>query len=286
MILVRRGDEPPGLGDARREGLSRARAAFNAHGPGSEELRESLTGYDLAKKPLFKAQHRKCAYCERRVGLGGQPTEHYRPKAEAWRHMRGDPSSDIDRARYWWLTWEWRNLLFACVTCNSKAAKGNYFPLVPGSSPLRAPKRKGRGALPRRVHGESPLLLDPGDETIDHYRHLRWIPVDDSMAPRLWTWNLHALTAKGRATRLILDLERLGDDVNDRYKTHVEPEFDRVRSLLIEAKSRRAELAWRRLFRHAAADQPFAAATWWQLDALRAWVQPSLGCELPAAPRP
>lgn len=285
MILVRRGDEPPELASARRKGLERARAAFNAHGPGSRQLVAELTGYDAAKKPLFRSQHRKCAYCERRVGFRGQPIEHYRPKAEAWRHLPGK-SPNIDHERYWWLTWEWRNLLFACVTCNARGAKGNYFPLVEGSSPLPTPKRSGRGALPRRVRGESPLLLDPGDETINHFEHLEWIPVDDSMPLMRWTWQLHALTAKGRATRRILHLEDLEDDINEHYQRYVWPNFNRVREHLIEADTKRVEVEWRRLFRLARATEPFSAATWWQLEALRAWVKKEFDRELPAAPRP
>jgi hypothetical protein len=98
--------EPPALATQRRAGWKRAFAALNAHGAGSRELKDTL----------FLAQHRKCAYCERRVGLKGNAVEHLRPKKEAWRHLPGTSPPVIEDG-YWWLTWTWTNQLFAC-TCH------------------------------------------------------------------------------------------------------------------------------------------------------------------------
>ena len=64
MIPIARGDAPTKLQQARGRGLKRAINAFNEFGPGSKQLGETLKGYDVAKEALFRAQHRKCAYCE------------------------------------------------------------------------------------------------------------------------------------------------------------------------------------------------------------------------------
>lgn len=134
MIPVDRGAEPRALEDVRAERLPKAVSAFNVHGPGSKQLHKLLDGYDVAKRHLFLRQHKKCAYCERTPGLDGQPVEHFRPKKHVSRRIGGQRKKDHER--YWWLTWTWENLLFACTTCNGPANKGNDFPLVAGSPPL------------------------------------------------------------------------------------------------------------------------------------------------------
>lgn len=65
----------------------------------------------------------KCAYCET-DWLGGQTVrvDHYRPKKKI---------SGIDPDKHWgyyWLSYEWTNLLPTCDGCNNK--KRNHFPLL------------------------------------------------------------------------------------------------------------------------------------------------------------
>src|SRR5688572_2329189 len=64
------------------------------------------------KEPMFKAQGRKCCYCEQRCALENNDVEHFRPKRRANRvpGLR-------DRGGYWWLTFAWDNLLFSCRQC-------------------------------------------------------------------------------------------------------------------------------------------------------------------------
>ncbi len=193
---------------------------------------------------LFLAQHRKCAYCERRVGLGGNALEHLRPKKEAWRHLPGSPPR-IERG-YWWLTWTWKNHLFACATCNT-AYKGNYFPLSPGSATLTGPASPYRNKRLRPAHLdvsiESPLLVDPSAE--DPLDHIEWRPIDRRQPKRLWKWSPAHLSAKGEATIAVLHLAELADDVGDHVREHVLARTERV-CVHIDGGQRAAALAeWR-----------------------------------------
>ena len=82
---------------------------------------------------LWKMQHYKCCYCEIAVHEAYNDVEHYRPFS-----------------RYWWLGWDWDNLLFACARCN-RSNKAAEFELAPGSVPLVAEQRP--------PGGERPLLI-------------------------------------------------------------------------------------------------------------------------------
>ncbi|MBI1307076.1 MAG: hypothetical protein GC181_10780 [Bacteroidetes bacterium] len=61
----------------------------------------------------------KCAYCER---LCKADIEHYRPKKGV--------AEDKDHEGYYWLCYEWTNLIPSCITCNREGAKHNQFPIL------------------------------------------------------------------------------------------------------------------------------------------------------------
>jgi hypothetical protein len=146
VITVVRGAEPSELEASRAKKLKEAVALFNKYGPASKELLDCLDGgYQVARDTLWGRQHKKCAYCEQQTPLEEQPTEHFRPKKHALRNWRAEDPDDKDVDRYWWLTWTWENLLFACTTCNGRSHKGNHFPLVRSSEPLAAARVCARG---------------------------------------------------------------------------------------------------------------------------------------------
>lgn len=68
-------------------------------------------------KLLYK---NKCAYCES-DGSASAPfqVEHFRPKAKI--------TGDTNHKGYYWLAYEWSNLILSCSSCNN--AKGNHFPV-------------------------------------------------------------------------------------------------------------------------------------------------------------
>jgi uncharacterized protein (TIGR02646 family) len=73
------------------------------------------------------SQKEKCCYCEKNI-LDDEEIEHFRPKA-GYQQQMGDR---IGKPGYYWLAYEWSNLLCICGKCNRR--KGNQFPIHnPGS---------------------------------------------------------------------------------------------------------------------------------------------------------
>ena len=101
----------------------------------SEEYRDGSRRFDFdrslyaaksVKNALLKAQHDKCCFCESKVThVAYGDVEHYRPKAGC----RQAPGEPLGRPGYYWLAYEWSNLMFCCQICNQRF-KGNLFPLA------------------------------------------------------------------------------------------------------------------------------------------------------------
>ena len=112
------------------------------------------------KEALEEIYHEKCGYCESKTKhIASLQVEHYRPKAKV--------DEDLNHNGYYWLGYEWSNLLLACPKCNEQGAKGNKFPIegvrvfvdsnryLPHNSPLI---------------DEEPLLLNPEiDDPKEHF---------------------------------------------------------------------------------------------------------------------
>lgn len=70
---------------------------------------------------LRRLYYNKCAYCE---CIEYKPdVEHYRPKKKV-------TGAQGNNHGYYWLCYEWTNLLPACTACNSKSGKWNKFPVL------------------------------------------------------------------------------------------------------------------------------------------------------------
>jgi uncharacterized protein (TIGR02646 family) len=109
---------------------------------------DTVYGCPTVRESLKAAQHHKCCFCESRVEhIAYGEIEHFRPKAE-WRQSRG---SRISRPGYYWLAYDWDNLLWSCKTCNGRH-KGCIFPLAEPAN---------RDCPGRSLAGEAPLLVDP-----------------------------------------------------------------------------------------------------------------------------
>lgn len=68
---------------------------------------------------LALSYNNKCAYCER---FAKADIEHYRPKKKV--------IEDNTHEGYYWLCYEWTNLLPACVKCNRDGGKHSKFPII------------------------------------------------------------------------------------------------------------------------------------------------------------
>jgi hypothetical protein len=83
--------------------------------------------------------NRKCAYCESPLELDRYlgDAEHFRPKGQVTNKESGkrervsvkfENGRDLNHPGYFWLAYDWRNLMPVCSACNSGAAKVDQFP--------------------------------------------------------------------------------------------------------------------------------------------------------------
>ena len=108
-----------------------------------------------------------CAYCESLTPT--RLVDHFRPTEEA----ASLDGKTVARDHYWWLAYEWENLLPTCPTCMSH--KGKRFP-IKGPRATPAP---GRG-LPTAEHA---LFLDPcrdqPEQSLAYEQDGRVVPLDE-----------------------------------------------------------------------------------------------------------
>ena len=104
----------------------------------------------------------KCAYCEEEISRSQHgDMEHFRPMGPV-RDAQNQPviviieGEEKEHPGYYWLTYDWRNLLPSCALCNKQPSedtpfgKGNRFPVA------------GNHAIREGEEGtEVPLLLNP-----------------------------------------------------------------------------------------------------------------------------
>src|SRR5262245_42295217 len=96
--------------------------------------------YREFKPLLLTMTHGKCAYCERRVDRIESDVDQFRPKS-----------------LYWWLAYDWSNLLIACRTCN--VTKREHFPIV--GDRVIGPDGD--------LLSERPVLLNPCEDDVGLY---------------------------------------------------------------------------------------------------------------------
>ncbi len=133
------------------------------------------------KKYLHEVFHGKCGYCETKItspeiGI----IDRYRP----YNGVRD--KKEFHQDLYWWLAFEWDNLVYSCKECNQY--KANYFPI------------KGIRALSEKddYENEHRMLLNPYlDEPSNHLNYL----YSDA-------GHIDALTDEGNQTIELLRLNR------------------------------------------------------------------------------
>jgi uncharacterized protein (TIGR02646 family) len=89
-----------------------------------------IYGHPDLKAQLKLAQHGKCCFCEAKVAhICPGDVEHFRPK-RGYLQAAGE---EMQKPGYYWLTYNWDNLLFCCEQCNRRD-KANYFPIAAPAS--------------------------------------------------------------------------------------------------------------------------------------------------------
>jgi uncharacterized protein (TIGR02646 family) len=90
----------------------------------SQDFDSTIYGHSEVKSALRDAQHNKCCFCESKIShISYGDVEHYRPKS-GWIQ----DAEVLNKPGYYWLSYNWDNLLLACQICNQRHKK-NHFPL-------------------------------------------------------------------------------------------------------------------------------------------------------------
>jgi uncharacterized protein (TIGR02646 family) len=169
-------------------------------------------GHSTVKRALIDAQHDKCCFCESKVThVASGHIEHFRPKGGVRQH----PDDELQIPGYFWLAYEWSNLLFCCELCNSRF-KGNLFPLSNPAARARKPAD--------RISAERTMFIDPAaEDPADHIGFREEYPFARNGSPRgEATWKGLGLDrqrlAEVRRDHLVLvkALKRVRDGVGSR----------------------------------------------------------------------
>jgi len=188
----------PGHLDWRRKAEVARCSILSPHPAGKKRAFQQKVWKEYKQRFLLAINAGKCMYCEGKYLAGTHDAaEHFRPKAEVTVGRKR-----IEHPGYYWLAYEWFNLLLSCDHCNGPHDNGrekhpgkhNEFPLssayrveFPGPQP-----HKWRDVLSR----EKPLLLHPySDNPLEHFSADK-------------EGFLRGLTNRGKATIDICDLNR------------------------------------------------------------------------------
>ncbi len=146
-----------------RDALAETEALIEAFSRSEQpDPKSSVYGHESVKAALTEIQHNKCCFCEVDLTRQFGDVEHFRPK-KAWQAAPGQPRVPPG---YFWLVYDWDNLMLSCEVCNSRH-KRNFFPL----------RDETRRATPevRDISQEEPLLIDPyREEPSSHLSFDQW----------------------------------------------------------------------------------------------------------------
>jgi uncharacterized protein (TIGR02646 family) len=111
-----------------------------------------IYGAKSVKSSLRRAQNGKCAFCESKVAhVAYGDVEHFRPKG-GYRQTSKGP---LVQPGYYWLAYEWSNLLFCCQICNQRH-KRSLFPLTDADKRAKSHHYD--------IKNEQPLFINPAIE--------------------------------------------------------------------------------------------------------------------------
>lgn len=223
------------------------------------DILSSIYGAEAVKQQLIQEQHGKCCFCEADFTANGYgDVEHFRPKAGFTKTRSGK----LMKPGYYWLAYDWDNLLFSCQICNQRFKK-NYFPLEDET------KRSKNHTFDYLE--ESTLLIRPSlDNPEDHITFNRHVPVAKTTEGKPSVKGKTSITAFGidrpELNRLKeaylqnvqnnialagVDLEAITDEGRQQLSQLMHLPWDLLQSLILKAKKFTAVAAHD--------DQPFAA---------------------------
>ena len=193
MIRIDKGDAPDVL---KTTGVDAAQALCDAYDADEKlSIKASIYGHQDVRDSLEASHHRKCAFCEVVIPkpYAVSHVEHWRPKGSV-KQENGDATVVPG---YYWLAYDWDNLLLACRFCNS-SNKGIQFPLLDPASRVSNHHQD--------LADEDPQLLKPdAEDPRDHIEFVDELP--------------RGVTDRGRTTVRVLGLDRLEHRPRDQLLT-------------------------------------------------------------------
>ncbi len=122
--------------------------------------KRTVNGVEIfeVRRKLRELYYNKCAYCE---------SKEHKPEVEHYRPKKGVKEEGKAHLGYYWLCYEWSNLLPACHYCNTDKGKKTQFPIIGkrvykpdflGNGKLDKAKCKAKNAP---LINELPYLLHP-----------------------------------------------------------------------------------------------------------------------------
>jgi uncharacterized protein (TIGR02646 family) len=171
----------------------------------SKDIDGDIYASDAVKHQLKTDQFNKCAYCERFFNGDYGAVEHYRPKA---RYQ--DALHTPRQLGYWWLAYDWNNLLYSCSECNT-SFKGCLFPL---KNPAQ------RNIAGQSIINEEPLIINPA--SMDPKHHI--VFKEDVVM---------GITDEGRATISIFELNDRPQikDLRRKKWVYFKRDYDKIKEL-------------------------------------------------------
>lgn len=137
--------------------------------------------YKRALPFLQSLFHDKCAYCESII-TSTHPidVEHYRPKGRL-KDIDGKivkitvNGKEFDHPGYWWLCYDWANLLPSCIDCNRRRNHGEELTAA-GKADIFPIDGKRAGDPNDPLNAEAALLLDPSEIGFTPEAHFEFLP--------------------------------------------------------------------------------------------------------------
>jgi hypothetical protein len=172
--------------------------------------------YRDVMRDLSALSHGKCAYCETPITFPGNASlDRFRPKAGAL-GLDGDYSTE----HYWWLAYEWMNILPCCLKCNKY--KGAKFPVEGRRAPTESPISE--------LAKEKRLIIDPAADKPEEHLDFG----DDGL--------VRPMSSAGDVTIATLELNR-SDLVHHRRRV-VEQTALQLRDLRMGAAAVEQAISW------------------------------------------
>ena len=179
--------------------------------PKDHKFNNHYYAHKTVRKGLNELYHDKCAYCESDTRATAESRiDHYRPKSE----VKEEPQ----HPGYYWLAYEWSNLVPACEKCNN--AKSSFFPIDTEGKRVMGPvfddKRNLDCLAASKIYrDEKPLILHP--EIDEPEKHIIFLPngsVKEITERGQWTIKMCNLNRE----ELVLKRKKIIDDFRNQLE--------------------------------------------------------------------